>query len=60
MNDKIGRNESGGYCFHTIGKCGFINEENGCICGVCPMTEKLGIKHGYYCIRGFEKEQLGM
>lgn len=50
--------EKGGFCFYTIGKSNCILEESGCICGACPVTEKMGLKHIYYCILGSEKEQL--
>ncbi|MCD4821867.1 MAG: DUF2769 domain-containing protein [Methanococcoides sp.] len=43
-----------------MGKSSCITEEKGCICGGCPVTEKLGLTHGYYCTCGSEKEQLGM
>ncbi|MCK5661811.1 MAG: DUF2769 domain-containing protein, partial [Methanosarcinales archaeon] len=52
--------EKGAYCFPTIGKSKCITEENGCICGGCPVTEKMGLKHIYYCTKGSEKEQSGM
>jgi hypothetical protein len=39
-------------------KC--ITEEVDCICPDCPITEKLGLKHDYFCTRGSEKEQRGM
>lgn len=50
--------DSGGFCVHTIGKSNCIVEESGCICGGCPVTEKMGLKHIFYCILGSEKEQL--
>lgn len=46
-----------GYCFH--GKSGCIEEEKGCICLDCPVTAKMGLRHGYYCTRGSEMEQKG-
>ncbi len=49
--------ESIGYCFPTIGKSNCIKDEKGCICGSCPVTTQLGLKHDYYCTRGSEKEQ---
>jgi hypothetical protein len=52
--------EQGGFCFPTIGKSACIKEEKGCICGKCPVTEKLGLKHIYFCTKGSEKEQSGM
>jgi hypothetical protein len=51
--------EEGGYCFSTIGKSTCITQEQGCICGQCPVTEKMGLTHGYYCTRGSEQEQSG-
>ncbi len=52
--------EQRGFCFPGIGKSSCIKEEKGCICGSCPVTEKMELKHGYYCTRGSEKEQSGM
>ncbi len=52
--------EKGGFCFPAIGKSGCITEEKGCICGGCPVTEKMGLKHAYYCTKGSEAEQSGM
>jgi len=49
--------ESIGYCFPSIGKSNCIKNENGCVCGTCPVTSQLGLKHDYYCIKGSEKEQ---
>jgi hypothetical protein len=47
------------YC--ATGKSqGCITGEKGCICGSCPVTPKMGLKHGYFCTRGSEKEQRGM
>jgi hypothetical protein len=48
-----------GYCFPTIGKSNCIKDENGCICGNCPVTTQLDLKQGYYCTRDSEKEQSG-
>jgi len=44
----------------SFGKSKCIKEEKGCVCGGCPVTMKMGLKHGYYCTKGSEKEQLGM
>jgi hypothetical protein len=52
--------EKGGYCLVMIGKSSCIKEERGCICGGCPVTDKLGLKHMYYCTRGSAKEQSEM
>ena len=51
--------EQGAFCFPTIGKSKCIKDEKGCICGGCPVTKEMGLKHGYYCTRGSEKEQSG-
>ena len=48
--------EKGGFCL--IGKSTCIKEEKGCICPDCPVTKKMGLKHGYYCTRGSALEQM--
>jgi hypothetical protein len=50
-------NEEGGFCVASIGKSKCIIHENGCICGGCPVYEKMKLSHMYYCIRGSEKDQ---
>jgi hypothetical protein len=52
--------EEGGFCFQTIGKSRCIKEEKGCICGGCPVYDKLELKHLYFCTKGSEQEQSGM
>lgn len=52
--------EQGGFCFPTIAKSTCITEEKGCICGKCPVTQKMGLKHIYFCTKGSEKQQSGM
>ena len=47
-----------GFCFSGKSKC--IAAESGCICGGCPVTNKMGLKHMYYCTKGSEKEQSGI
>jgi hypothetical protein len=49
--------EDGGYCFPSIGKSTCITEQNGCICGGCPVTRKLELKNIYFCTDGSEMEQ---
>lgn len=49
-----------GYCFVMIGKSKNITEEKGCICGGCPIYEKMELKNTYYCTRDSEKVQSGM
>jgi hypothetical protein len=41
------------YCL--IGKSKCIKEMKGCICGGCPVHSELGLKSGYYCLKGKEK-----
>ncbi len=50
--------EKGGYCL--AGKSKVITKENGCICGNCPVTAKMGLKWGYYCTRGSAAEMMAM
>ncbi len=44
-----------GFCMTKKSKC--IKQEQGCLCPACPVSEKLGLRNVYYCIRGNEKEQ---
>jgi len=37
-----------------------ITQESGCICPACPITEKMGLTHDYFCLKGTEKEQREM
>jgi hypothetical protein len=37
-----------------------ITKESGCICPACPITEKMGLTHQYFCTRGTEKKQREM
>jgi hypothetical protein len=48
--------EWGGYC--ASGKTECITDEKGCVCPECPVTEKMGLKWGYYCTRGSAKEMM--
>ena len=50
-------NEKIGYCYSSIGKSKCIIKAKGCICGGCPVRDKMGLKNMYYCIKGSEKEQ---
>ena len=50
-------NELGGFCSNSIGISKCILDENGCICGGCPVYDKMKLSHMYYCIRGSEGEQ---
>lgn len=42
------------FCFNGKSKC--IKVQKGCICGSCPVKKKFGLKYGYYCMKGTEKE----
>jgi hypothetical protein len=35
-------------------------EKRGCVCPMCPVTDAIGLKKAYFCIRGTEEEQRGM
>ncbi len=51
-------NEEIAWCLAASGKSGCIAEEQGCLCPGCPVLEKEGFTHVYYCIRGSEADQL--
>lgn len=44
-----------GFC--ATGKSDKIEEERGCLCGSCPVTEKMSLRWGYYCTRGSAQKQ---
>ena len=44
-------------CLPDPGRSRRAIKELGCICGGCPVTEKLGLKYDYFCTRGSEAEQ---
>jgi Protein of unknown function (DUF2769) len=46
--------------FCELGKTGCAVTKKVCLCPTCPVTSMLGLKHGYYCIRGSEKELRGL
>ncbi|CAG0984935.1 hypothetical protein METP1_01975 [Methanosarcinales archaeon] len=45
------------FCLSTTGTSKCIKEEKGCLCPGCPVQEKMGFKHVYYCIRANVKDQ---
>ncbi len=45
------------FCLAPGGKSICITEENGCLCPGCPVLEKEGFQHVYYCTRGAETDQ---
>ena len=46
------------FCIGATGKSACIREEQGCLCPGCPVQEKEGFSHVYYCTRGTETSQL--
>jgi len=32
-------------------------EKKGCLCPTCPVTQVLGLKKNYFCLKGTEQEQ---
>lgn len=44
-------NEPLAYCLPEVGISKCIKSEVGCVCPGCPVYEKLGLDHQYYCIR---------
>ena len=45
------------FCLLITGKSKCIKVEKGCLCPSCPVHEKMGFKHIYYCTLGNEKAQ---
>jgi len=45
------------YCMEVTTKSGCISKEKGCLCPGCPVQDREGFRHVYYCIRGSAKEQ---
>lgn len=41
------------FCVGEKSKC--INKRKGCLCLGCPVENKMGFKHDYYCLLGNEK-----
>ena len=46
--------------FCALGKSACAITKKACLCPTCPVTAMLGLKHGYYCIKGSEKELRGL
>ena len=49
--------EKVGYCHPKIGRSKCIKNENGCICGGCPVHSRMKYTSHYFCTRGTEQEQ---
>jgi hypothetical protein len=45
------------WCLGVTGKSACITEEQGCLCPGCPVLEKEGFTHVFYCTRGSEGDQ---
>ncbi len=45
-----------GFCHALAGRSDVIEEEKGCNCQQCPVYQEMGLKNGYYCLRGSELE----
>lgn len=45
------------FCLVQAGKSACINEETGCLCPGCPVQDREGYQHVYYCTRGSETGQ---
>jgi len=46
--------------FCALGKSACAAVKKACLCPTCPVTPALGLKHGYYCLKGSEKEIRGL
>jgi hypothetical protein len=46
--------------FCELGKSPCPITKKACLCPTCPVAPLLGLKHGYYCIKGSEKELRGL
>jgi hypothetical protein len=45
------------FCMAVNSRSRCIKKESGCLCPGCPVQDREGFSHVYYCIRGSEKEQ---
>jgi len=45
------------FCLAGTGTSACIQKERGCLCPGCPILEREGFSHVYYCIRGSENDQ---
>lgn len=45
------------FCFSKIGRSKGIKVEKTCICRGCPVHEKMGYRHIFFCTRGGEQKQ---
>jgi len=57
-NDCMKNKKEALYC--ALGKSACAITKKACLCPTCPVTAMLGLKHGYYCIKGSEKELRGL
>jgi hypothetical protein len=45
------------FCMSFVGKSKCITIDKGCICGACPVKQKMRLKNILFCIKGSEQEQ---
>ncbi|MDD4877814.1 MAG: DUF2769 domain-containing protein [Candidatus Nanoarchaeia archaeon] len=45
------------FCFSKTGRSRGIKIEKSCLCRGCPVHEKMGFRHVFFCTRGGEKKQ---
>ena len=45
------------FCSEKIGKSKCISQQRGCICGACPVKQKMEFKNFYFCMLGSEEQQ---
>ena len=57
-NDCMKGKKEGLFC--ALGKTGCTVTRKACLCPTCPVTPAMGLKHGYYCMKGSEKEIRGL
>jgi len=57
-NDCMKGKKEGLFC--ALGKTGCAVTKKACLCPTCPVTPQMGLSHGYYCIKGSEKEIRGL
>ena len=46
--------------FCALGKTACPAARKACLCPACSVTPAMGLKHGFYCLRGSEKEIRGL
>jgi hypothetical protein len=52
-----GKSKEKAFCMAFVGKSACITQENGCLCGACPVKSKMKLKNIYFCTKGSEDQQ---